>query len=79
MLWGENRTVMKPNQSPGINSFVIRFVYAESTSPPGSNQAPNKTYRGAIRHVQSDREIAFSSWREAIEFIRNYIPFELDD
>jgi hypothetical protein len=70
---------MKPINSPGITSFVIRFVYAESTSSPDQSGIPHKTYRGAIRHIQSDQEITFSSWQEAIEFIRRFVPLELDD
>jgi hypothetical protein len=70
---------MKRNHSPGINSFVIRFVYAESTSSPKTSRASHAPYRGAIRHIQTDQEIAFSSWREAVEFIRHFVPLELDD
>jgi hypothetical protein len=70
---------MKHNHSPGITSFVIRFVYAESTSSPNSNGATHAVYRGAVRHIQTDQEIAFSSWREAVEFMRRFVPLELDD
>ena len=68
---------MKRNHSPGITSFVIRFVYAESTSSPKTKC--HAAYRGAIRHIQTDQEIAFSSWREAVEFMRQFVPLELDD
>ncbi|MEJ2262142.1 MAG: hypothetical protein P8X95_01765 [Anaerolineales bacterium] len=70
---------MKHSHSPGITSFVIRFVYAESTPSPKTNGAGHTAYRGAIRHIQTDQEIAFSSWREAVEFMRRFVPLELDD
>jgi hypothetical protein len=70
---------MKQNHAPGITSFVIRFVYAESTLSPKTNRASHAVYRGAIRHIQTDQEIAFSSWRQAVEFMRQFVPLELED
>jgi hypothetical protein len=32
--------------------------------------------RGVIRHVQSDREIAFSRWQEALDFIQSFVTLE---
>lgn len=63
---------------PSITSFVIRFVYAESPTPgdiPGESKC---TYRGAIRHIQSDQEIAFVEWHEALTFMRQFVPLELE-
>ncbi len=51
---------------PTISSFVIRFV-VEST--PGA-------YRGEIRHVQTNEEIHFNAWPDAVAFIQRYVPLE---
>jgi hypothetical protein len=79
MLYVEDRLGMKQNHSPGITSFVIRFIYDESASSPDADRAPHSAYRGAIRHIQTDREITFSRWREAVEFIRQFVPLDLVD
>ena len=58
--------------SPNISSFVIRFVVGDS-SPAGPHQP---AYRGAIRHIQSDEELNFNRWEEAVTFIRRFVPIE---
>jgi hypothetical protein len=63
---------MESNPSPSITSFVIRFVLDE-TSPEKEAQSG---YRGAIRHIQSDEEMSFHSWEDAVEFIQRYVPLE---
>jgi hypothetical protein len=61
-------------QSPLISSFVIRFVMNEAQeSVDELGQSP---YRGSIRHVQSDEELNFHLWEDAIEFIRRYVPLD---
>lgn len=61
--------------SPSITSFVIRFVHEGlETSVLPSN--PPRAQRGSIRHIQSDREIAFTHWQEALEFIQSYIALD---
>lgn len=62
---------MDHDQSPVISSFVIRFVV---DSTPESDSISN--YRGAIRHIQSDNELSFNSWEDAVTFIRQYVPLE---
>lgn len=52
-------------QSPIITSFVVRFVHS---GPP-----ENATYRGSILNVQTNEEVAFVRWEEAVEFIRHYV------
>lgn len=54
--------------SPCISSFVIRII--EETNP----QLSASNYRGIIRHVQSDRELIFTSWVEVESFIQQYVP-----
>lgn len=60
---------METRSSPTIASFVIRFVLDEAV-PDESNQP---AYRGAIRHIQSDKEIHFSNWEDAVEFIQRFV------
>lgn len=69
---------MDHQSAPRITSFVIRFVYADSplSGDPASKLKPS--YRGAIRHIQSDQEIPFVEWQEAMNFMRKYIPLELE-
>ncbi len=54
--------------SPGISSFVIRII---------EEPAQDKTaisYRGIIRHIQSEREISFINWSDVESFIQQYVP-----
>ena len=64
--------VMESNLSPSIASFVIRFVLDE-ISP--STAAPPR-YRGAIRHIQREKEMNFNTWEEGVEFIQRYVPLD---
>ena len=64
---------MESNASPSITSFVIRFVMDE-TLPDKDTQS---CYRGAIRHIQSDEEMNFSNWEDAVAFILRYVPLEI--
>lgn len=63
---------MESNTSPSIASFVIRFVVDE----PISTGETHSGYRGTIRHIQSNEELAFSAWENAVEFIQRYVPLE---
>lgn len=74
-------------QSPLISSFVIRFVMneAQNDSVDGTLQpalsgnqdsAQHPPYRGSIRHIQSDEELNFHLWEDAVEFIRRYVPLD---
>ena len=63
---------METNVSPSIKSFVIRFVVDETLS--GKESQP--FYRGAIRHIQSDEELNFNTWEDAVAFIQRYVPLE---
>jgi hypothetical protein len=60
---------MVDNSFPNISSFMIRFIQeahaTEQTSLP---------YRGFIRHIQTDSEISFTRWEDAIAFIQQYVP-----
>jgi hypothetical protein len=64
------------SQSPLISSFIIRFVLNEAQEGV-ENSAPHP-YRGSIRHIQSEEELNFHLWEEAVEFIRRYVPLETE-
>ena len=59
---------MDATESPIISSFVIRFVIHPGQEP---------SYRGEIRHIQTQEEIHFDEWNEAETFIRRYVPIEV--
>jgi len=61
---------MEPRPPACISSFVIRFVVEQPD--PG----PDAAYRGTIRHVQSDEQLSFRSWDEAVVFIQRFVPLE---
>lgn len=64
---------MESHFPPNISSFVIRFVVdSEAGQPP-------VTYRGAIRHIQTDEELTFSRWEDVENFIRRFVPLEPQD
>lgn len=63
-------------QPPLISSFVIRFVMNEAQETVDELGQPS--YRGSIRHIQSDEELNFHLWEDAIEFIRRYVPLETE-
>lgn len=63
---------MKPDVSPTIYSFIIRFVVEDASLSEGIQL----TYHGAIRHIQSAEEMNFNEWQEAVEFMRRFVPIE---
>ena len=63
---------MESSAPPSITSFVIRFVMDE-TAPDTVIQP---SYRGTIRHIQSDNEMNFNTWEDAVAFIQHYVPLE---
>ena len=64
---------MDNHRSPNLTSFVIRFVHAPASSP----EKP-LFYRGTIHHVQSNQEIPFTRWQDAVEFIQRFMPIDLE-
>lgn len=65
---------MDPRITPSISSFVIRFVIETASA----NNEDQPVYRGAIRHIQSDEELNFNTWNDAVEFIRRYVPLDVE-
>jgi len=65
---------MDSHLPPNISSFVIRFVVDKA-----ADEQNHQPYRGAIRHIQTDEELHFSNWEEAVTFIRRFVPLEPQD
>ena len=65
---------MESRLPPNISSFVIRFVVDKV-----ADEQAHQPYRGAIRHIQTDEEINFANWEEAVNFIRRFVPLEAQD
>jgi hypothetical protein len=65
---------MEPNASPSIASFVIRFIVDD----PSPGREASLVFRGTIRHIQSNEELTFSAWENAVEFIQRYVPLETE-
>jgi hypothetical protein len=61
--------------APSISSFVIRFVIETASA----NSEDQPVYRGAIRHIQSEEELNFNAWEDAVEFIRRYVPLDAEN
>ena len=64
---------MESHLPPNISSFVIRFVVDSE-----AGQTP-VTYRGAIRHIQTDEELTFCRWEDVENFIRRFVPLVSDE
>ena len=67
-------SAMESGASPSIESFIIRFVVDE----PASVGETHPSYRGTIRHIQTNEEMTFSAWENAVEFIQRYVPLETE-
>lgn len=63
---------MDNRSSPEISSFVLRFVREEPARLAGQ-----PTFRGSIRHIQSDQELAFTHWMDALHFMSQFLPGEI--
>lgn len=62
---------MENDRPPSITSFVIRFVHA---GPDLGTSAP--AYRGTIRHIQTDQEVAFTRWNDVVAFVKRFVSIE---
>jgi hypothetical protein len=63
---------MDNRSSTEISSFVLRIVHEK---PVNLAEAP--IFRGAIRHIQSDQELVFTRWKDALDFMRQFVPEEV--
>ena len=54
---------------PTISSFVIRFVVEEQSASAGPS-----SWRGSVRHVQTEEELTFTQWENALDFMQQFLP-----
>ena len=54
-------------------SFVLRFVYDQ---PPGETTASAARWHGVVRHVQSNEELHFIRWADAVAFIERFAQLD---
>jgi hypothetical protein len=54
-------------------SFVLRFVYDRPTSEATS---PATRWHGVVRHVQSNEELHFTRWADAVAFIERFAQLD---
>lgn len=59
--------------TPAITSFVIRFIHHEGQNPQASTPAAGLLLRGTIRNVQTNEEIDFTRWEDAVGFIERFV------
>ena len=57
---------------PIISSFVIRLIQDKP-----AEGLENPIYRGSVRHVQTNEEIVFRRWEDAVAFMRQFTPFDI--
>lgn len=65
---------MENRSSPEISSFVLRFVQEEPVS-----LADQSIFRGSIRHIQTDQELSFTHWHDAVKFMSQFVPGKVFD
>ena len=61
---------MEEKFSPEVASFLIRVVQDQ----PNSDKAGS--FRGLIRHIQTDEEQNFTCWKDVESFIQTRFPTE---
>ena len=54
-------------------SFVLRFVCDQ---PSGQAPLPATRWHGVVRHVQSNQELHFSRWADAVAFIERFAQLD---
>lgn len=55
------------DETINISSFIVRIIHSKTADGYDS-------YRGSVRHIQSNREFLFSNWDEALGFMKSYLP-----
>jgi len=79
--------LLPTSTEPNLDSFVLRFVRSgePASGRPASGGAGTQgaavspcdgqamSWHGVIRHVQSNRERAFSRWSDAVAFISEFV------
>ncbi len=73
---------MEQTLTPQITSFILRFIHEE---PPAGEDSPERApgnavvVRGVIRNIQTNEEILFTRWQDAVDFIQHFVPLELEN
>jgi hypothetical protein len=62
---------MRKDTQPLVTSFILRFVQDKTEIETASPQ-----YRGSIQHIQSDEEIQFTHWEDAVDFISQFVSID---
>jgi hypothetical protein len=65
---------MDNRSSPEISSFVLRFVQEKPVA-----LADQPILRGSIRHIQTDQELSFTYWIDAVNFMSQFVPNSVFD
>ena len=56
-----------------LTSFVLRFVFDQ---PPEEGASNRQVWHGVIRHVQTNQELLFSDWADAVAFVARYVDVQ---
>ncbi len=56
-----------------ISSFVIRFIHPQVGPQVDVEQ---RFYRGTILHIQTNQEIGFTEWAEALSFMQQFVSLD---
>ncbi|MEJ2012517.1 MAG: hypothetical protein P8X64_09885 [Anaerolineales bacterium] len=62
---------MPDTQETNISSFLIRFIDVNKLEGQSTG-----AFRGVVRHIQTGDELAFTRWKEAVDFMQRFFPFE---
>jgi hypothetical protein len=59
--------------TPAITSFVIRFIHEGGQDSPALPPPTGQLLRGTIRNVQTNEELDFTRWEDAVSFIERFV------
>lgn len=59
--------------TPAITSFVIRFIHEGGQDSPTLRPPAGQLLRGTIRNVQTNEELDFTRWEDAMGFIERFV------
>jgi hypothetical protein len=59
--------------TPAITSFVIRFIHEGGQDSPVLPPPAGQLQRGTIRNVQTNEELDFTHWEDAVSFIERFV------
>jgi hypothetical protein len=59
--------------TPAITSFVIRIIHEGGQDSPALPPPAGQLLRGTIRNVQTNEELDFTRWEDAVTFIERFV------